>query len=103
MKRYKLKINSKNKTFVVRGIPVRTPVTINKLTKKELDFYLSKIRFEGILEKDYEIEEDFLNQKTKINTKNVNQEPDELNNIEEEDNYEMLSTLEKIVEDSKKE
>lgn len=97
--KYRLKIKTKNKTFIVRGKPVRTPLTIDNLNEKELNFYLSKIRLEGILDKDYEIQETTGKTSPNIETKkhsnkNKTSENEEL--IDEEDK----STLEKILEDN---
>lgn len=64
--KYKLKINTVNKTFIVKGRPVRTPVIIENLTEKELNRYISKIRFEGIMDKDFVVEEMTDSSKPKI-------------------------------------
>ncbi len=54
---YKLRIKTNNKIFVIKGKPIRTPLVIDNLTKQDLNFYLTKIRLEGIMDKDYSIEE----------------------------------------------
>lgn len=95
--KYKLRINTVNKTFIVKGKPVRTPVVIENLNEKELNIYLSKIKMEGLLEKDYIIEEMTYSSKPKISN-NKRKPKDNItknNEISDEDK----STLDKFLED----
>lgn len=104
---YRLKIKVKNKMFVVRGKPVRTPVVIENLSKKDLDFYLSKIRLESIRDRDFEIEEmDKNNRSTRPNRDLESRINDEIesNDIKEgeqkvEELNEDKTTLDNILED----
>lgn len=100
--KYKLRVNTKNKTFVVKGRPIRTPLTIENLNEKELNFYLSKIRLEGILDKDYIIEEMTTSSKPKTSSKNPRIRTEIYNKEnEDQDLNDDKSTLEKIMnEDS---
>lgn len=96
--KYKLKIKTVNKTFIVKGTPVRTPVIIENLSEKELNMYLSKIRFEGIRDNDYTIEEMISSSKPKTsNNKRKPKLDNELENIIDDENQ---STLDKFLNDS---
>ena len=66
--KYTLKVKIRNKIFIVKRKPVRTPCVINNLNEVELRFYKNKLMLEGILDDDYEIIEDNnKNNKTKFN------------------------------------
>lgn len=99
MKRYKLKVKTKNKTFIIRGKPVRTPFVVDKLTEKELNFYLSKIRLEGIREQDYEIIETSESSKPLVMTKNFEKDKNVKSKEKEEISDNEKTTIEKLLEE----